>query len=97
MVRCRGTFEPIIVAIDEDYDTLFHDLDRIFGQLFSIEKSLRLSEMRVMWEEGWKKSWSSYDSDYADRKWHSDVKAGNLMATLRLMKEQGDRSYVDVS
>ena len=97
MVRCRGTFEPIVVAIDEDYDTLLADFSLIFGRLLSpTGQSLRLEKMKVVWEEGWKKSWQSYDSEYGCRKWHSEVRAGNLVAMLRLMKKQGDRSYVEV-
>ena len=97
MVRCHGTFEPIVVAIDEDYDILLADFDGIFSYIFSREKSLRLNKMKVVWEKGWKESWNSYGSNYVDRQWHSTVKPGNLTAMLRLLKSQSDRSYIEIS
>ena len=47
MVHCRGgTFEPVVIAIDEDYDTLLDDFDYIFRQIIPSSRSLGLKEMK---------------------------------------------------
>ena len=85
------------MAVDEEYDALLDDFDYIFRQIIPSEKSLRLEKMKVVWEDGWKERWSSYDSSYVDRQWHSVVQPRNLVAMLRLMKGQSDRSYLEIS
>lgn len=96
MVRCRGTFEPVVVAIGEDYDTLLDDFDYIFRQILPSPRPLGLKKMKVVWENGWMKSWMSIDSSYVDRKWHSAVNTGNITAMLRLLKSQNGMSYIEI-
>ena len=97
LVRCRETFAPIVVAIDDDYDTLLNDFDYIFCQILRrMDRPLKLHSMRVVWENGWKESWSSVGSDKFNREWHSTVKADNLLAMLRLLKSKNDMSYIEV-
>ena len=96
MVRSGSTFEPIVIAIDEDYDTLLDDFDYIFRQIFSSSRSLGLKKMKVVWENGWKKAWNSIGSHEVDRKWHSTVEASNITAMLRLLKSQSGMSYIEI-
>ncbi len=96
MVRCRGTFEPVVIAIGEDYDTLLDDFDYIFRQIVPSSKSLGLKKMTVVWENGWKENWNSVGSDYVDREWHSAVTTGNITAMLRLLKSQSGMNYIKI-
>ncbi len=95
MVHCRSTFEPVLVAIDEDYDELLRDLDSVFGQIVGNGKSLGLSKMKVVWERGWKKNW--WSEDRSEKEFQSTVTTGNMTAILRLLKAQSDMSYIEIS
>lgn len=100
MVRCRGKFEPIVIGIDEDYDTLLAEFDYIFSQMFGSSRSLELNRMTVVWEKGWKESCYSIGSREIDREWHSTVRTGSITAMLRLLKAEsggGGMSYIDIS
>ena len=60
MVKCHGSFEAVVVAIDEDYDRLLDDLGGLFGRNARGKKSAALT-MKIVWENGWK--------DKAGRAW----------------------------
>ena len=43
VVSCWVVFEPVVIAIDENYDDLFRDIQHVFG-------SPRATTMMVHWE-----------------------------------------------
>ncbi|CAD6594140.1 MAG: hypothetical protein ASARMPREDX12_008302 [Alectoria sarmentosa] len=96
MVRYGSTFEPVVIAIDEDYDTLLDDFNYIFRQIFHSSRSLGLKKMKVVWENGWKERWNSIGSRELDRKWDSTVETSNITAMLRLLKSQSGMSYIKI-
>ncbi|CAD6582975.1 MAG: hypothetical protein ASARMPRED_001118 [Alectoria sarmentosa] len=84
MIFC-GFFEPVVLAIDEDHDTLLSDLQRIFN--------VRTREMRVVWGDGW--GGGSMGRDLAMM--GSVVQPGNITAMLRLLKSKNGADYIHVN
>ena len=97
LIWCRDSWEPIVLAIDEDYDTLFDDFHTIFGEpreIAAMSKKpvqRRLTRMRITWGKvGAQGSWPDHHPG-------SYVKADNLVAMLRLLKSRNGNDYIMVT
>lgn len=97
MVHCGTTSEPVVLAIDEDYQTLFKDIYRIFYDPQGNESASkpkrpteeRKTEMRVVWGRA--------EKEFAiDPGWGFIITKGNITAMLRLLKSRNGRDYIRI-
>lgn len=98
MVHCGITSEPVVLAIDEDYETLFDDFHRIFVEPQVTESGSkpnkrtegRMTKMKVVWGRAEKEF-------VIDPGWGSVMKTGNITAMLRLLKSRNGKDYIRMS
>lgn len=97
MVHCGTTSEPVVLAIDEDYETLFDDFQRIFVEPPVTENAnkqkkptgRRMTQMKVAWGRAEKEF-------VIDPGWGSTMKTGNITAMLRLLKSRNGKDYIRI-
>ena len=78
--------EPVVLAIDEDYEMLLHD----FQTIFIGPGRNRLIQMRAIRETAdGKGALSHYD-------WKAIMNTGNITAMLRLLKSRNGKDYIEV-
>lgn len=78
--------EPVVLAIDEDYETLLHD----FPTMFLGPGRQRSIQMRAIWETADGKGALSHYY------WTAIMNTGNITAMLRLLKSRNGKDYIDV-
>ena len=87
MVKYGSISEAVVLAIDEDYETLFDDIHTIL--LGSGRRSM--TRMRAFWgTPGGKADWWGYE-------WQAVMNTGNITAMLRLLKSRNGVDYIQVS
>ena len=80
MIRYHGTTQPIVLAIDEEYETLFDDFEDIFDN-----SVMRVQEMSVIWGKDWILQFEE-----------SRVTKSSITAMLRLLKSRNGKDYIVV-
>ena len=75
-------WKPVVLAIDEDYDTLLSDL----GSIFVADS--KLTRMKVCWEapRGQSSSWPQ----------EADMNKETIPAMLRLLKSLNGKNHIEV-
>lgn len=76
--------EPVVLAIDEDYETLMHD----FQTMFLGPGRYRLIEMRPIWET------ADGKGPLSRYYWTASMNTGNIIAMLRLLKSRNGKDYI---
>ena len=79
-VKYHNISEPVVLAIDEDYETLLDDFQTI---LFGSAK-MNLPRMRAIWGT----------QGVCD--WEPVMTTGNMTAILRLLKSRNGKDYIEV-
>ncbi len=82
VVSGNGSFEPVVIAIDENYDDLFHDIQHTLDRPHT--------KMEVHWEKNWGK-WMKDDGQT------SEVNNSNIGAILRLLKSRNGLGCICIS
>ena len=97
MVRCRGgTCHPVVLAIDEDYEALLNDFNQMFVEPTSpfVPKPLVkkcMTQMKVVWGKA-----GAQDYWVEQHTWGFNMKSGNIIAMLRLLKSRNGLDYIAV-
>lgn len=95
MVHCGTTSEPVVLAIDEDYEKLFDDFHRIFGKPRVTESASKPKRSTDGRETQMKVVWGRAEKEFViDPGWGSVMKTGNITAMLRLLKSRNGKDYI---
>ena len=97
MVRCCGSIcHFVVLAIDEDYETLRNDFNQMSVEPTSpfVPKPLVkkcMTQIKVVWGTA-----GAQDYWVEQHTWGSDMKSGNIIAMLRLMKSRNGMDCIAV-
>ena len=99
MVQYRNSWGPVVIAIDEDYDTLLDDFHHMFVEPKMTETAnmpkrpmnRAMPSMTVQWEKGYLDAWV-----LSNRQKSSVVHTGNIIALLRLLKSQSGMNFITI-
>ena len=95
MVFCCGTREPVVLAIDEHYDSLLHDIQHIFVKAGTaenekvIKNAKKMTHMTVSWGIGGTTGKPYHDPSF-------EVNRNNITAMLRLLKSRNGVDFLEV-
>ncbi|KAF6241749.1 hypothetical protein HO173_000461 [Letharia columbiana] len=92
MVLYQGSLEPVVLAIDEDYDTLLQDFHHIFVNPKIKERMKRENTRMGLMEIVWWKKWGGGALPPYD----SLVTCGNIIAMLRHLKSKNGMDYISI-
>ncbi len=93
MVLCHGTFEPVVLGIDEEYGKLMDDFHRMLADPSASKKPMGrwITSMKVVWE----RSWGGQDLQLA--RGGTLVTGNNITAMLHLLKSRNGNDYIELS